>query len=222
MLDICVEAATELDLKFNCAKCKCITFGVKKGITRANLTLNGVAIHWCDSLKYLGIVLKCSAHFTVDLSDVRRKFFGALSNILKKTAAASELCKLYVIEAHCLPLLLYCVEALNLNAPDLRSLGVWWNSVFRKLFAYNQWESVKTLMYYAGRLDLYHLVALRKLLFINRCRRTDNLVLQSVTEMFLSSSETRSLLKEFNVNLNMCKSVTKARLMFSFGERHEQ
>ena len=106
--------------------------------------------------------------FKVDFSDVRRKFFTAVNTILSKCTYTSDLVKLSLMESHCLPILLYAVESLNIKHSQLAELNSWWNSVYRKIFNYHKWESVKTLICYLGRLDLVHIVNQRRLLFIKK------------------------------------------------------
>ena len=41
--------------------------------------------------------------------------------------------------------------------------------MYRTVFHYNKWDSVKELIYYLGRIDLLHIVQMRKLLFFKDC-----------------------------------------------------
>jgi len=60
---------------------------------------------------------------------------------------------------------MYACEALNLCSYKLRSLAMCWNSIFRKLFKFHRWESVKLVQLFCGRMDLSHMFDLRKLNF---------------------------------------------------------
>jgi hypothetical protein len=73
-----------------------------------------------------------------------------------------------LLESHCLPILLYAMECLNLGTQQRKELNSWWNSVYRKIFSYNKWESVKQVIFYLGRLDLLHMFKLTQILFIKR------------------------------------------------------
>ena len=42
-----------------------------------------------------------------------------------------------------------------------------WNNVYRKIFGMKPWESVKEIQIFCGRLDLKHLIDLRKMKFLN-------------------------------------------------------
>ena len=70
-----------------------------------------------------------------------------------KCKYTSDIVKLELLESQCLPILLYSIECLNLNDVQLREINSWWNSVYRKIFGYNKWESVKEIICLFGRLD---------------------------------------------------------------------
>jgi len=72
------------------------------------------------------------------------------------------------MESHCLPILLYATECIDLKASQIKELNSWWNSVYRKIFGYNNWESVKELIYCLNRLDVARVINLRQLSFIKR------------------------------------------------------
>jgi hypothetical protein len=222
MLDICGEIATELDLKFNCAKCKCLVIGCMKNVKRANLLISGNVIQWTDSIKYLGLVIISDSHFSVDFTETRRKYFIALNTVLNKTKHASDLSKLYIIESHCLPLLMYGVEALNLPNLQSGSLGCWWNAVFRKLFSFNIWESVKLLTYWLKRLDMHHMIIKRRLLFIKRLENCNNSLIINVLNIFKTSPECAKLFKMCNADLSSSFRQIKTAIASKFSELCER
>ena len=52
---------------------------------------------------------------------------------------------------------MYAVPALSLKSKEIDELNVCWNNVIRRLFNYNQWESVKVVLAALDRLNLSHL-----------------------------------------------------------------
>jgi hypothetical protein len=46
---------------------------------------------------------------------------------------------------------------LKLKTDQIQDLNKAWNSIYRKIFGYNKWESVKSLILAAGKLDFKHL-----------------------------------------------------------------
>jgi hypothetical protein len=169
MLNICSEGGASLGILFNSVKSKCISIGPNQGDIRAKLTIAGAPQQWETKIKYLGVTLCAGSKFLVDLSDVRRKFFASVNAILSKCKYSSELVNLQLVESHCLPILLFAVESMNLKTNQVKELNSWWNSVFRKIFLYNKWESVKELIMLLQRLDVVHLIYLRRLKFLKKC-----------------------------------------------------
>ena len=56
--------------------------------------------------------------------------------------------------------MLCSIPAMSLSAKQISELGVCWNSVIRKLFNYNKWESVKGVLHGLGYLNVSHLIML--------------------------------------------------------------
>ena len=141
-------------IKFNANKSMCMIVG------RVKLLNISASIQWTDSIKYLGVKLITGKRFRVDLSECRRKFFATVNSLFNKCKFTSDVVKLELLESHCLPVLLYSVDCLNLDTVQVKELNSWWNSVYRKIFNYNKWESVKEVIHLMGRLDLLHLINL--------------------------------------------------------------
>ena len=154
MLNIlCGMVGDKLGIKFNGSMFKCLAIGSIKSHKLA-LSICNDDIQWVNSLKYLGITVQASNKFCIDLSDTRRKFFISVNNILNKSKRVSDMTKLNLAKSHCLPVLLYGVDSMNLPKKQLKDLNTWWNFVYRKIFNYNRWESVKELISKLNRLDL--------------------------------------------------------------------
>ena len=77
----------------------------------------------------------------------------------------SELVKLELLEKHCLPLLLYNVEVFDLSCDLQKELNSMWNYVYRKVFGFNKWESLKQLVSLSGRLNVIYMINLRTVNF---------------------------------------------------------
>ena len=92
----------------------------------------------------------------------------SVNSILSKCKYTNEIVKLQLLESHCLPIILYATECIDLKKSDIKAINSWWNSVYRKIFGYNKWESVKKLICSLQRLDVPHLINLRQLSFVKR------------------------------------------------------
>jgi len=91
MFDVCHTVGATVDISFNAAKSTLFTVAKFCDNTINNLQIGNARIHWCKSLKYLGIYfqsnrsLKCNTDLSV------HRFYTATKN----TRYASELSKLF-------------------------------------------------------------------------------------------------------------------------------
>ena len=172
MLDTCDDIGKNLGLIFNPTKSCCISIGpgINDNFNPQTVSIGKLRLPLVDKLEYLGILILRAKSFQVDLSKIKRKFFASANNILSKCSFTSEPVQLHLLESHCLPILLYASESLNYPECQLKELSTCWNSIYRKIFCYNKWESVKSLILFSGRLDLNHLINLRSLRFLLRMK----------------------------------------------------
>jgi len=63
------------------------------------------------------------------------------------------------------------------NPVQIRKMNVCWYNIYRHIFNFHRWESVKVLQLMCERLDLTHILDKIKLKFYNRLYKCDNDVL---------------------------------------------
>src|SRR5271155_6281341 len=102
------------------------------------------------------------------------------------------------MESHCLPIILYAIESVNMKLSTLKDVNSWWNSVYRRIFGYNRWESVKHLICQLGRLDIIHIVNMRRLLFVKCMRDCGNNVINSLMYYYYAGPELKVVQDHFN------------------------
>ena len=124
-------------------------------------------ITWVDQCKYLGVSFLARCNLVIDVLPIKRKFYGALNSIFSRNSFLAEPVKLQLVRAFCLPLLVYCLDPLELSHGMVKELGVCWNNAFRKIFSCNSWESVKVLQYFCGCLDFTRIYDLLRLRFLS-------------------------------------------------------
>ena len=103
---------------------------------------------WVDSLSYLGIVIIASKTFKVDLTGFRRKFVAAVNCIYSRCNAADDLVIHFLMETHCLAILMYALEAVYLDATRCNEINSWWNSVYRKISTLISGNRLASLSYF--------------------------------------------------------------------------
>jgi hypothetical protein len=124
--------------------------------------------------------------------------------------------KLDLLEKHCLPVLLYAIEALNVKDLQLKEINSWWNAAYRKFFGFNKWDSVKQLICLAGRLDVLHIVNMRQLNFIKRLLLCKNEVINGLMFRFLHSRELVNMQCRYNSSIWWSSAKIKAMMFVSF------
>ena len=216
MLDSCSTLGLELGINFNGNKSKCLCIGPNKGRNPEPMLINNSPITWCDKIKYLGVTIISCKRFMIDFADTRRKFFASINGILSKCNLTCDMVKLDLLEKHCLPVLLYAIEALNVKDLQLKEINSWWNAAYRKIFGFNKWDSVKQLICLAGRLDVLHIVNMRQLNFIKRLLRCKNEVINGLMFRFLHSRELVNMQCRYNSSIWWSSAKIKAMMFVSF------
>jgi hypothetical protein len=216
MLDSCNDTGAHLGINFNSKKSNCLLIGPNRSVKPEPLCINNAPIFWSDKIKYLGVTIMSCKRFTVDFSDARRKFFASVNSILSKCSLACDMVKLDLLEKHCLPILLYVIESLNIKNLQLKELNSWWNSVYRKIFAFNKWESVKELISLSGRLDLLHIVNMRQLIFTKRQLLCTNDVISALMIRYVRGPELFKIQNSFSNNIHYSDAKIKALTFISF------
>jgi len=62
-------------------------------------------------------------------------------------------------------------------------------SVYRKIFDFRSWESVRELICCLERMNFEHLYYQKKLCFVHNMLRSDNSVIVTVMKLFMQSNE---------------------------------
>jgi len=115
------------------------------------------------------------------------------------------------MESCFLSLITYSCEALDYDRKQLQKfikLNVCWTNVYRNVFRMQLWESVKELEFFCGRLDFTHIYSLKKLMFLHKLLRQNNICLSVCFSVFKRSTEFLSLCRNFDLVINQC-SVSK-------------
>jgi len=118
---------------------------------------------------------------------MKRSFYAACNSIFANTDGLNEMALLSLQEAYSLSILMYAAPALHLSVKQTNELNVCWNMVFRRIFRYNKWESVRAVVDGCGRLDVRHLILLRRIQFFRRIFYTNDSVLHNLFCALMSS-----------------------------------
>jgi len=94
---------------------------------------------------------------------------------------------------------MYAAPVLSLSNRQMDEHGACWNSVIRHIFGYSRSESVKEVLLGLGRLNVKHLVMLRKAQFYKHLWLSSNMILSNVLSfVLLFHCEKNCMLKLFS------------------------
>ena len=84
---------------------------------------------------------------------------------------------LQLMETHCLPILTYAIESIHVaDWDERRRLRVAYNSMYRKIFEYRNWESVTELQHAIQRPTWEELVNARRTKFRERVAHSECII----------------------------------------------
>ena len=165
LLSVTEAYCKEWDILLNSKKSKNMLFGKQHDLP--SLTLNGKDIEWVESWKYLGITLLSYKHFNCCINDKVKSFYRCANAILRIDGRSNEMMMLQLLESQCISILTYAIEVICIaNKDERRRLRVAYNSVYRKVFGYRDWESVTELQHSLKRPTWEELVQKRSTKFM--------------------------------------------------------
>ena len=153
------------------------------------MVLNNSTLTWVPVVKYLGVHLVRGRKLSFDISPAKRSFFMACNAILSHTKHTDEIIQLSLQESHCLSILTYGVTAVSLNVSQYNELNACWNSVYRRIFGFHKWESVRSFIDGLGRLDFKHLVMTYKVRFYKKLAYGANSVMSDLFYVHLMDTD---------------------------------
>ena len=183
MIDICLNELTDLDLAINLKKSVCIRFGKRFNVHCSTAIINDVSVPWSNSLKYLGIVFVSGNKMTFDFKSSRSKFFRSFNSIISKISKANETVIISLIKTNCIPILMYGVEALDLNKSMFYSLNNPLCLVFGKIFGSYDKRILNNCFYYMNTLPLNLEYLIRKFRFLLKLRQAEGILLCKIHEV---------------------------------------
>jgi len=135
MVNVCVNEFSNCDMRINASKCAVLRIGPRFSKYCADICIQGLPVPYCDKTKYLGVMLRSSVKFSVDLSYMKTKFYRAFDSLFHKSSKFKDkLVILQLISAYCKPHLLYATECLGMSVTQMRSLKNTWQCAVSHLF----------------------------------------------------------------------------------------
>jgi len=153
------------------------------------MKLGGDDLCWESTFKYFGVTFKSGFKLSVDTDVIKRTFYASCNCILGNAFCLNELIKLNLMESYCLPILSYASVAIDFSNAQLSDLNTGWNSVFRRIFGFNKWNSVTEFIAGLGRLNLKFLRSYLCLKFVKFGIDSENSVFSDFIKRYFVSEE---------------------------------
>ena len=119
-----------------------------------------------DWFVYLGVKFKFGLKLCVDYSLRCGKFLASVSGILRYKVMGYEDVFATILIKKCLPILNYGIDCIVLDSHSFNVVSNSWNDVFRWLFNYRKYESIRWLFYDHNTMSMRYLLDLKLLCFI--------------------------------------------------------
>ena len=119
-------------------------------------------------MAYLGVTIRSQKEFNCSIDDKVKSFYRCANAILRIDGRSDEIVMLQLLESQCVSILSYAMEVIHVaDRDECRRLRVAYNSIFRRLFGYRDWESVTELQHALKRPTWEELVEKRKTKFMS-------------------------------------------------------
>ena len=152
LFNLCELELAWLDMNINVKKSCCMRIGNRFDSKCANITSqNGMCLPWVTEIRYLGVYIVSSTKFKCSLAYAKQAFYRSANSLFGKVAnAASEEVMIHLVNSKCFPVLLYGLEACNLNKSERNSINFTAMRFFMKLFRTSNATLVTESLFYFG------------------------------------------------------------------------
>lgn len=188
MLDLCASHIVCCGFNFNVKKSICCAFSTTvDACNNLNLLLYNSPMKVVNSFDYLGITFLSHNGIKVSLDSRIRKFYFAISSVLRFNQAGFERVLCYILIHKCLPILTYGCDCCMLNVKSRDSLCKAWNNAFRMVYKLPKFTSTRHLFLANNTMSLRFMLDKSRLCFLYNVRNCDKKLL-NVLECYVRTS----------------------------------
>ena len=160
---------------------------------------------WVSECIYLGVRILSGKQFCNNVEECRRKFCGSVNAVIQYKNQLSEECIMNIIEKQCVPVLLYGCATWCISKEMIRQINVTFNNAIRRVFNYNQWESVKDIVHGFGMVpvDLYLIRARLLMIGVALCSKRE--IVNVCGRISMMQKDVREMMVELGIDDVLCK-----------------
>ena len=122
-----------------------MVFGKSFNDSFSSIYIDSVPIECVSEWKYLGTTIKSGKYFSFSARQDLSKFFRATNSVLSVLTGAHEHTLLLLLHSNCVPILTYASEVKQYSASEMSDCNVAINNVYRKIFGFKDWRSIREL-----------------------------------------------------------------------------
>ncbi len=155
------------------------------------------------SFDYLGITFVSNNGIKVSLDARIRKFYFAISSVLRFSHAGYERVLCYILIHKCLPILTYGCDCCVLNVKTRDSLSKAWNNAFRMVYKLPKFTSTRHLFLDNNTMTLRFLLDKSRLCFLHNVRMNDKKLLRLLECYVRASGQCRKQFTDYFITVYM-------------------
>lgn len=179
MINVCLKEFDNLDLSINVKKSICMRIGRHYKAACNNISILGSPVPWATHFTYLGVTIKSSVKFLIDFKPSRANFYRAFNSLYSKICKANEFLIVSLVKTFCIPLIMFSVGSIILNASSLKSMDSLMYNAFGKIFKTFDHSILDNCMFYMNywppRYEYYN----RRINFLKHLNKIENNILHT-------------------------------------------
>lgn len=181
MVNIVCKELASVGLKLNCDKSCCLRIGPRHKNVCSPISTTFGLIPWSSEAKYLGVSIVSHCNFKVCFNEKKCKFYSAFNGLYCKLGNTLDLNVItHLLKAQAQPILMYGLEALDLNKSSRNSLDFSFSRAIYKIFKVNDSLNRQICMNMFNLESISALYEHRKNSFCQGIKVINNLYLKNV------------------------------------------
>ena len=182
LIDMCSSYCHKFCLTFNPKKSKVMVFSRSRTNVEncSRITMNGIAIDYVTSVKYLGVTICSRPSFAFDASNDLKTFYRAANSILNVLRKPDDCILLHLLYSNCVPTLTYACAVKMYSSREMQDCNTALNNAIRKIFTYNRWESIRTLRESFGYMSLTEIFHTASMKFLGSLPNHSNMLIREL------------------------------------------
>ena len=183
MIDICVAYCNKFCLQFNPKKSKCMVFGKNYKEYVAPVVMNSSSIEFVVEWKYLGTTLVSCKELSFSARPDLASFFRAVNSVMYVLKDAHPHVLVNLLYTNCVPILSYACSVKEYSASDMSDCNLAMNNVFRKIFGFKEWQSIRYIREYMGVKSIYEIFKTAQDKFLAKCHSHPNPIIRFLVSL---------------------------------------